>query len=106
MASWASTSAVDEGVPIIVGYMKRLRRIHPPGTHYDYNFGETTLIGILIRRAIDQSLATYLAEKIWQPFGMEDDANWFLNDDGEERAGGGLTAATKDYARFGLFVLE
>ena len=45
-------------------------------------------------------------EKIWKPFGMEGDANWYLDDDVHERYAGGIMATTRDYARFGLFITE
>ena len=44
---------------------------------------------------------------IWSKAGMEDDANWWLEAPGGLEVGGsGLSATLRDYARFGLFMLE
>ncbi|MEM6414144.1 MAG: serine hydrolase [Pseudomonadota bacterium] len=95
---------LQEGQSLLVDLMESLPRLHPPGEHYNYNSGESHLIALAVRRAVDKPLATYFSEKIWKPFGMEDDANWFLRADGEEH--GGVMATTKDYARFGVFIIE
>lgn len=94
------------GEDVTVSYLKTLPPAHPPGTVWNYNTGETNLIGVLVREATGKSLAAYLQEKIWQPFGMEADATWILGATGAEIGGCCIQAATRDYARFGLFVLE
>jgi CubicO group peptidase (beta-lactamase class C family) len=63
------------------------------------------LVGILVSSATKKPLATYLSEKIWKPFGMEQKATWILNSTGQEIAGCCLQMATRDYARMGQFVL-
>lgn len=98
--------AAAPGEDVTVSYLKTLPRAHPPGTVWNYNTGETNLIGVLVREATGKSLAAYLQEKIWQPFGMEADATWILGATGAEIGGCCIQAATRDYARFGLFVLE
>ncbi|MEO8620180.1 MAG: serine hydrolase, partial [bacterium] len=41
------------------------------------------------------------------PFGMETDANWWLDSpDGHEIGGSGLSATLRDFGRFGLFFLN
>ncbi|MEM6414142.1 MAG: serine hydrolase domain-containing protein [Pseudomonadota bacterium] len=107
----ATTTAIEKDengndIPLMVSMMKDRPRIHPPGEYYYYSGADTIMLGVLVRRAIDKPLATYLSEKIWKPFGMEDKANWYLNDDGHEQYAGGIMATTKDYARFGLFITE
>ena len=95
----------DPGVDATVSYMRKLPRAHPPGEVWHYNTGETNLIGVLVSSATKKPLATYLSEKIWKPFGMEQKATWLLNSTGKEIAGCCLQMATRDYARMGLFVL-
>jgi CubicO group peptidase (beta-lactamase class C family) len=51
-------------------------------------------------------LAEYLSEKIWAPFGMEQDATWLLGPTGHEISGCCIQATTRDMARFGQFILE
>ncbi|WP_165799606.1 serine hydrolase domain-containing protein [Sphingomonas oleivorans] len=87
-------------------YMATLRRAAPPGTRWNYNTGETYLVGDVVRAAVGRPLAAYLSEKIWSKLGMERDAGWWLQTDGVETGGGGFSATLRDYARFGLFVLD
>ena len=48
-----------------------------------------------------------MSELIWKPFGMESDATWWLEaPDGLEVAGSGIHATLRDYARFGLFMMN
>ncbi len=87
-------------------YLGRLSREHEPGTFFNYNTAETNLVGTLLRSAIGNNLATYLTDKIWQPFGMESDANWQLTETGGGEFGGCCISATlRDYGRIGLFAL-
>ncbi len=95
----------DEGVDATVSYLRRLPRAHPAGEVWNYNTGETNLIGVLVSSATGKPLAQYLQEKIWHPAGMEAEATWLLGKTGHEIAGCCMQAATRDFARFGLFVL-
>ncbi len=96
----------DPGVDATVSYLRKLPRAHPPGEVWHYNTGETNLIGVLVSSATKKPLSQYLQEKIWQPGGMEAKATWLLGKTGHEIAGCCLQAATRDFARFGLFVLN
>lgn len=95
----------EPGVDATVSYMRKLPRAHAPGTTWNYSTGETNLIGVLVSSATKKPLAQYLQEKIWQPAGMEAPATWLLGKTGHEIAGCCLQAETRDFARFGLFVL-
>ncbi len=95
----------DEGVDATVSYMRGLQRVAPPGEQWAYKTGETNLIGVLVSSATGRPLAEYLSEKIWAPFGMEQDATWLLGSTGHEISGCCIQASTRDMARFGLFVL-
>ena len=96
----------EEGVDALVSYMRRLPRAVPPGTRWLYSTGETNLVGILLGEATKKPLATYLSEKIWAPAGMEQQATWLLNRTGKEISGCCIQAATRDIARFGLFIMN
>lgn len=95
----------DPGVDATVSFMRKLPRAHPPGTVWHYNTGETNLIGVLVSSATKMPLAQYLQQKIWQPAGMEAKATWLKGKTGHEIAGCCIQAATRDFARMGLFVL-
>ena len=88
-------------------YLSAHPRFAEPGERFNYNTGETHLVGSLVRAAIGNNLATYLATKIWEPFGMESDANWRLVEPGGAEHGGCCISATlRDYGRIGLFALS
>ena len=95
----------DDGVEAIVSYLRRLPREAPAGTRWHYSTGETNLVGILLSQATKKPLATYLSEKIWVPAGMEQPATWILSKTGQEISGCCIQAATRDFARFGQFIL-
>jgi len=95
------------GVPLLVTYMAPLPREFAPGERWIYKTGETDLIGILVTRATHKTLAAYLTEKIWKPYGMASDALWLKDDvDGTEAGGSGVSATLADYARLGQFLLD
>lgn len=95
------------GVPLIVSYMRTLPRAAPPGSVWAYKTGETDLIGVLVAQATRRPLATYLAQKIWRPYGMAMDAAWLKDAiDGTENGGCCLSIALADYARMGQFLLD
>jgi CubicO group peptidase (beta-lactamase class C family) len=87
--------------------MSGLSRAAPPGMRWNYSTGETQIAAEVLRNALGRTLASYLSEKIWSPFGMEADATWWLEaPDGTEIGGSGFAATLRDYARFGLFLLD
>ena len=91
----------------ILTYMKPLKFVHQPGTYWNYSTGETDLVGILIQKATGKSLADYLSEKIWQPWGMEHCAYWLADECSNLNIGGsGLSASLRDYARLGTLMLN
>lgn len=91
----------------LLEYLGRLPNAAAPGSKFNYNTGETNLVGALLRAAIGNNAATYLQHKIWQPFGMEADANWRLNSSGGgEKGGCCLSATLRDYARIGIYAMR
>ena len=101
------TQCLNDRVPgCILNVMKGLPRASPAGTVYNYNTGETHLVGLVVQAATGKTLSDYLSEKIWKPFGMESDGYWQLESDGgQEFAGAGVNATLRDYGRFGQFIL-
>lgn len=96
----------EEGVDALVSYLRRLPREVPAGTRWHYSTGETNLVGVLLGQATKKPLSVYLAEKIWGPAGMEQQATWVLSRTGKEISGCCIQASTRDFARFGLFILN
>lgn len=97
----------------MLNHMKKLtRKVDPatgkpvaPGDVFNYSTGEAYLSGLVVQRATGKSLAKYLEQKVWQPFGMEADGNYWTSN-GVSFGGGGFNATLRDYGRFGLFVLN
>ncbi len=96
----------EPGSDLTVSYMRRLEREAPPGTKWLYKTGETNLLGVLVSQATGKKLSDYLSEKIWKPWGMEQDAVWMLDSSDHEFGGCCLSATLRDYARFGEFIAE
>ena len=94
------------GLPLL-RWLAKLPQEHSPGEKFNYNTGETHLVGEILRAAIGNNAATYLTHKIWQPFGMEHDAWWALGSVGGGELGGCCISATlRDYARIGIFAMK
>jgi CubicO group peptidase (beta-lactamase class C family) len=96
----------EDGLDATVSYMRGLPREAPAGEKWVYKTGETNLIGVLVSEATGKNLSDYLSEKIWKPFGMQQDASWLLGNTGAEISGCCIQAATRDMARFGLFIMN
>jgi CubicO group peptidase (beta-lactamase class C family) len=103
--SLATPGDTRRGVDI-VDYMAHVPRASTPGTAFLYNSGNAQILGIVVQRAVHNTLAAYLEEKIWRPLGMEADAYW-VNDRFGRTFGRSLFNATlRDYARFGYFFMH
>ncbi|MFC6339818.1 serine hydrolase [Pseudomonas sp. CCM 7891] len=88
-------------------FMASLPSAAPAGTRTNYSTGETQVLGQLVSAAVGKPLAQYLSEKVWAPYGMQSDANWWLDGpNGNEVGGSGISATLEDYGRFGQFVLS
>jgi CubicO group peptidase (beta-lactamase class C family) len=83
----------------------------PPFEKFDYASVETVALGWLVARVTGKPLSSYLSEKLWAPLGMEADATWITDDANHNPAANDvafccLNARLRDYARFGLLMLQ
>jgi CubicO group peptidase (beta-lactamase class C family) len=76
-------------------------RIAPPGTRWHYASAETEILGLVLRAAVGEPVADYLASRIWQPIGAEADASWAIDGTGQEITFCCFNAVLRDYARLG-----
>jgi CubicO group peptidase (beta-lactamase class C family) len=91
----------------LFAYLRNQANEARPGDLFNYNTAETNLVGALLRAAIGNNLGSYLSQKIWQPFGMEADANWIVEQaDGVEYGGCCISATLRDYGRLGVFSMR
>ena len=74
-----------------------------PGEGFVYLSGNTQLLGMVLTKALGQSLSSYFEEKFWQPMGAEETALWQLDSEekGMEKAYCCFASNAKDFARMG-----
>jgi CubicO group peptidase (beta-lactamase class C family) len=77
-----------------------------PGKAFHYVSMDTHVIGMIVRQVSGKSLVELLQERIWNKLGMESDAAWITDSQGVAFALGGLNVIARDYARFGLLLLN
>jgi CubicO group peptidase (beta-lactamase class C family) len=91
----------------LVKYLGALPRVAKPGEKFNYNTGETHLVGAIVRAAVGNNLATYASQKIWSQFAMESNGYWALTGElGAEHGGCCMSATLRDYGRLGLLALR
>jgi CubicO group peptidase (beta-lactamase class C family) len=74
-----------------------------PGRQFKYLSGNTQLLGMVIEKATEKKLASYLSESFWQPLGMEQEAIWQLDDADNQlvKTYCCIASNARDFARFG-----
>jgi CubicO group peptidase (beta-lactamase class C family) len=88
----------------VLSVMRNCKRAVPAGTKFNYNTGETYLLGAILEAATRRKLSNYFTDTIATPMGMETDGYWLLDAfDGLEMGGGNFSATLRDYGRFGQF---
>ncbi|WP_426165739.1 serine hydrolase domain-containing protein [Sandarakinorhabdus sp. DWP1-3-1] len=74
------------------------------GGDFAYLTPNTQAVAWVIERVTGQSIAAQISARYWQPLGMEQDAALQVDRVGTGFAGGGMTAALRDMARFGEMI--
>jgi CubicO group peptidase (beta-lactamase class C family) len=112
------TSGVEDRPSILPGraqyyYGDDLREViagaRPPraGAAWRYSEADAQVLGFTLEAAVGKTLSAYLAEKLWQPLGMESDALWALDrEGGVEKSFCCISARARDFARFGRLYLD
>ena len=79
-----------------------------PERHWEYNNYHPLLLGMVLERATDRPVATYLSQKIWRPLGMEAEGSWSLDSEasGFEKMESGINGRAIDFAKFGRLYLN
>ena len=80
----------------VLALMRSLKAEHRPGSQFNYNTGDTYVLGSLISAATGKTLADYMSEMIWSRLGMEFDAFYTLESEAGQEIGGsraGISAA-------------
>jgi CubicO group peptidase (beta-lactamase class C family) len=111
-SDFAKMTAYDAGTDVYASVAEPVRTVKrkpgvEPGAVWQYSTGGAWLLGDILEKATGMSIAAYLEQKIWKPFGMADTGVWQSYELGKHDAGGhGFNATLHDWGRFGLFVLQ
>lgn len=84
-------------------WMLTQKIVERPGKKFDYNSGNTQLLGMIIEKATGRKVADYLSEKFWKPLGMQENALWEYDSaqTAMEKTYCCVASNARDFARFG-----
>jgi len=85
----------------VYAYLPTIAKAGEHGERFTYRTCNTEVLGWIVARTEGKRIDRVLAERIWQPLGMEQDADFLLDGTGMPFAGGGLNPVLRDMARFG-----
>ncbi|MEO6184909.1 MAG: serine hydrolase [Steroidobacteraceae bacterium] len=102
-------AALVKNVARFADAARTLPRIHEPGAFFQYKTIDTAVLGWLIERVSQGSVAAYTARCLWEPLGAEADGFYIMDGPpgaGREFSGAGFNATLRDFGRFGQMVLD
>ncbi len=86
-----------------------LQGVEQEGTHgeaFIYKSINTDALAWVIARASGKDFIEHLSERIWQPLGMDQEADMMIDSFGIPFSAGGLNLSLRDAARFGQTLLQ
>ena len=91
----------------IVALNDHYHNVRPPGEVFDYQGGNTILLGMVLEQVTGMKVSEYASQKLWKRMGAEHPAMWSLDhEDGMERVFCCFNATAKDFARLGQLVMD
>lgn len=102
-------AALVKNVDRFADAARTIKRAHRPGEVFAYKTLDTAVLGWLIERVSNGSVAAYTARKLWEPIGAEADGFYIMDGPpgvGREFSGAGFNATLRDWARFGQMILD
>jgi CubicO group peptidase (beta-lactamase class C family) len=94
----------EGGLHHFLGTLKKDRGPH--GERFEYASPNSDLLGWILERAGNASIAELLTRHLWQPLGAETDGYITVDRLGAARTAGGICVTLHDLARFGEMVRE
>jgi CubicO group peptidase (beta-lactamase class C family) len=85
----------------IAEFLSTLKKQGEHGQAFAYKTCNTEVLAWIIQRVTNTPIAQLWSERLWQKFGMEEDANIIVDRTGMAACGGGMSLALRDLARFG-----
>lgn len=76
------------------------------GSRFLYRSIETDVLAHAMERVTGQRLPQIISQRLWAPMGAEEDASITVDSSGYGLACGGISACLRDFARFGLAMLN
>jgi len=89
------------GAQDVYEFLPTIRKNGEHGERFTYRTCNTEVLGWIVARTEGERFDKVLSRRIWQPLGMEQDADFLLDGTGMPFAGGGLNPVLRDMARFG-----
>jgi CubicO group peptidase (beta-lactamase class C family) len=91
----------------LFGLVNRQQVIAAPGKAFNYQSGNSQILGYVLEKATGKDLTRYADEKLWRPLGAEADAFWSLDkENGDEKAFCCLYSTSRDFGRLGKLLLN
>jgi len=81
--------------------------IEEPGKTHRYSSGSTQLLGLLLERAVGESVSNYAGEVLWSKIGAKNNALWSLDHQGgREKTFCCFNSNARDFSKIGLLMLN
>ena len=91
----------------LYGLVTNQYSIEKPGKRFEYQSGNSQLLGFIIQKATGKKLAAYAEEKVWKQIGTENDAYWSLDkENGAEKSFCCVYGTSRDFARLGKLIRD
>lgn len=87
-------------------FLETVERDGEHGEAFGYRTINTDALGWVIARTTEQSVADWLAERVWSRLGAEREAFFTVDSIGTPFAGGGFNATLRDLGRLGQLILD
>ena len=89
------------------GLVTRQHAIEKPGVRFEYQSGDSQLLGYIVEKATEKDLSAYAQEKLWNKIGAEHNAFWSLDKlGGDEKSFCCMYATARDFGRLGRLILQ
>jgi CubicO group peptidase (beta-lactamase class C family) len=85
-------------------FLKTLQRKGPHGGPFEYRSCETDVLGWVCEQAGGVRMPQLMSDLLWSRLGAEEDANIGVDSSGAGMYDGGISAALRDLARFGVMI--
>jgi CubicO group peptidase (beta-lactamase class C family) len=80
--------------------------VDEPGKKFNYQSGNTELLGLCVMKATGKTFAELASEWLWKPLQAQRDAKWHTDPQGTELCYCCFNSDARDFARFGKMMLH